>query len=52
MFRQGRIVPVRFSDRAKIEALLDACAANGYRVRDLILSLVHSDIFLGVQPTP
>jgi hypothetical protein len=44
--------PVRFSDRAEIESLLDACAAGGYRVRDLVFSLVQSDIFLGVQPAP
>jgi hypothetical protein len=39
--------PVRFSDRVEIEALLDACAADGYRVRDLIHALVESKIFLG-----
>lgn len=39
--------PVRFSDRAEIETLLDACAADGYRVRDLMLALVQSKIFLG-----
>jgi hypothetical protein len=39
--------PVRFSDRAEIEKLLDACAADGYRTRDLILALVQSRIFLG-----
>ena len=41
--------PVRFSDRAEIEAMLDACAAGGYRVHDLILALVQSKIILG-QP--
>ena len=41
--------PVRFSDRAEIEAMLDACAADGYRVQDLILALVQSKVFLG-QP--
>ncbi len=41
--------PARFSDRAEIESILDACADDGYRVRDLIISLVQSRIFLG-QP--
>jgi hypothetical protein len=40
--------PVRFSDRAEIEEMLDACADDGYRVRDLIHSLVQSRIFLGL----
>ncbi len=39
--------PVRFSDRAEIESILDACESDGYRVRDLIHSLVQSRIFLG-----
>jgi len=39
--------PVRFSDRREIERLLDACAANGYRVGDLLQALVHSKIVLG-----
>lgn len=39
--------PVRFSDRAEIESMLDACAADGYRVRDLMLALIQSKIFLG-----
>lgn len=39
--------PVRFSDRPEIEAMLDTCAADGYRVRDLLLALVQSKIFLG-----
>ncbi len=39
--------PVRFSDRREIESLLDACAKDGYRVRDLMLALVQSKIFLG-----
>ncbi|MEQ1850177.1 MAG: DUF1592 domain-containing protein [Chthoniobacteraceae bacterium] len=41
--------PVSFADRAEIEAMLDGCAADGYRVRDLIHALVRSSIFLG-QP--
>ena len=39
--------PVRFSDRTEIEAMLDACAADDFRVRDLMLALVQSKIFLG-----
>lgn len=39
--------PVRFSDRAEIEAILDRCAANDYGVGDLLQSLVQSRIFLG-----
>jgi hypothetical protein len=37
--------PVRFSDRRDIEAILDACAADGYRVRDLVHGFVASGIF-------
>jgi hypothetical protein len=39
--------PERFSDRAEIEAILDSCAGDGYRVRDLLHALVQSKIFLG-----
>lgn len=39
--------PVRFSDRAEIESVLDACESDGYRVRDLIHRLVQSRIFFG-----
>jgi hypothetical protein len=39
--------PVRFSDRPVVEAILDGHAATGFRVRDLIVSLVQSPIFLG-----
>ena len=39
--------PVRFSDRPEVEAILDAHAASGFGVRDLIVSLVQSPIFLG-----
>ena len=39
--------PVRFSDRDQIEAILDDCAGNGFRVRDLLHGLVQSEIFLG-----
>ncbi len=47
--------PVRFSDRPEVEAILDAHAATGFRVRDLMVSLVRSRIFLGpteVQKKP
>jgi mono/diheme cytochrome c family protein len=39
--------PVRFSDRREIEAILDQCAADGYRVGDLLNGLVQNRIFLG-----
>lgn len=39
--------PARFSDRAEIEKMLDACAADGYRTRDLVHALVRSRVFLG-----
>ena len=39
--------PVRFCDREEIEAILDACEPEGYRVRDLMLRLIESRIFLG-----
>ena len=39
--------PVRFSDRREVEAILDVCANDDYRVRDLIVRLVQSRIFLG-----
>lgn len=39
--------PVRFSDRAEIEKILNACAREGYRTRDLLNALVQSRIFLG-----
>jgi len=39
--------PVRFSDRAEIEQMLDSCAADRYRTRDLIHALVRSNLFLG-----
>ena len=43
--------PVQFSDRRNIEAMLDACAQDGYRARDLLHALVQSPIFLG-NPKP
>ncbi len=41
--------PVRFSDRAEIEEILDRCSVNGYRSRDLLLTFIQSKIFVG-QP--
>lgn len=39
--------PVRYSDRREIESILAACEKDGYRVRDLMLTLVGSEVFLG-----
>jgi hypothetical protein len=39
--------PVRFSDRAEIDNMLDLCAPGGYRTRDLIHALIQSRVFLG-----
>jgi len=39
--------PVRFGDRDEIESILDACASNDYLVRDLVMALINSRIFLG-----
>ena len=33
--------------RREIESILDACAHDGYRVRNLLVALVQSRIFLG-----
>ena len=41
--------PVRFSDRPAIEAILDSCARDGFRVRDLLLGLIQSPVFLGTS---
>jgi hypothetical protein len=38
--------PIRFADRAPVEAALDRCAPTGFRVRDLIQEVVHSEMFL------
>ncbi len=43
--------PVRFADRAEIEVMLDACATQGYRIRDLVHALVQSKVFLGQENT-
>jgi len=39
--------PVRFSEREKIEQILNHCAGEDYRVGDLLRGLVTSSIFLG-----
>ena len=39
--------PVRFSDRAEIEAILDACATTNYRAADLLTRFIQSKIFRG-----
>ncbi len=39
--------PVQFADRRDIEAMLDECANDGYRVRDLMHALIQSPIYLG-----
>jgi hypothetical protein len=41
--------PVRFSDRPEIESLLNACAKDNYRIRDLLQALIQSRIFLGAR---
>lgn len=43
---------VRFSDRAEIDSILDHCAANGYRTRDLLHQWIASPIFTDVERTP
>lgn len=37
--------PIGFSDRARIEAILERSAASGYGVRTLVHELVQSDLF-------
>ena len=39
--------PVRFSEHAEIDAVLDACADGGYRAGDLLAAFVRSELFLG-----
>lgn len=43
--------PVRFSDRATVDAILDRASKAGYRTRDLLLGLVQSRIFIGRPAT-
>ena len=38
--------PVRFSDRAAVERILDRAAASGYGVRTLVHDVVLSALFL------
>ena len=42
--------PVRFSDRPHVEAILDAAAEEGFRVRGLLRRFVASPIFTGASP--
>jgi len=39
--------PVRFSDRAEIERILDSVATDGYRTGDLLHALIQNAIFSG-----
>ncbi len=40
--------PVRFSERPEIEAMLDRCEPDGYRVGDLLRELIISHLFTGL----
>ncbi len=45
--------PVRFSDRPRVESILDRCEPGGYGVGDLLFGLVESEIFTGSsEPEP
>lgn len=44
--------PVGIADREEVKAMLDACDADGFRVKDLVHALVQSRIFLGLEPQP
>lgn len=37
--------PIQFSDRPKVEALLDRAASKGYGVRSLIQLIIESELF-------
>jgi hypothetical protein len=39
--------PVCFADRPKVEAILDACAQDQYRIRDLLHGFIQSPLFRG-----
>lgn len=41
--------PVRFSDRAEIERILNACSDNDFGASDLLHGLIQSRIFLGTE---
>jgi hypothetical protein len=41
--------PVRFSDRPEIEAILDRTERKGFRVKDLMLEFITSNIFCGIE---
>ncbi len=38
-------VPVQFSDRPKVEAILDRAATNGFGVKRLIQLIIESELF-------
>ncbi len=38
--------PVRFADRARVEAILQQAKPAGYPVRQLVHGIVQSDLFL------
>ena len=41
--------PIRFADRTEIERILDLCAADRYRVGNLLRGLITSSIFTGAN---
>lgn len=41
--------PVRFSDRAVLESILDECQEEGFRTKDLLHGVIQSRIFRGTQ---
>jgi hypothetical protein len=43
--------PVGFADRPDVDAILDSCATDGYRTRDLLLGVVTSPLFRGRPET-
>ena len=43
----GTGTKIRFSDRSVIDAILDRCEPDSFRVRDLLLELVQSSVFIG-----
>ena len=42
----GTGAPIRFSDREKVEAILDQTRNSGYGLRDIVHRIVASDLFL------
>ena len=41
--------PIRFSDRAEIENILDTCQNRGYLTRDIFHAVIQSRLFTGVD---